>query len=208
MKLVITGKPEIGKTTIAHIMECEFTNKVALVPDAIDIVSLDFSSLIRTQHAIECQQRALYHLRVELENIISEKKSDRLILCDHGTLDGLALWPKSPESFFAEIRSSLSDELARYDWVLCVYDLEEEGKYFDQKTICINPIHYWRKHPRFLEIPAKKGFSFSFTQTVKIIREILAGQSVEVIRDELKKSLNQKNSLNFESKREASSIES
>jgi hypothetical protein len=40
------------------------------------------------------------------------------ILCDRGTIDGLAYWPLSPERYFSDVASSLEAELARYDAVI------------------------------------------------------------------------------------------
>jgi hypothetical protein len=46
--------------------------------------------------------------------MICEENESKIVVCDRGTLDGLAYWPESPESYFAELSTSLQAELARY----------------------------------------------------------------------------------------------
>ena len=58
-----------------------------------------------------------------------------LILCDRGTLDGLAYWPEAEESFWAELGSSRSAELARYAAVIHLRTPPAERGYNHQNPL-------------------------------------------------------------------------
>lgn len=47
-----------------------------------------------------------------------EEDRAALIVCDRGTLDGLAYWPGSEREYFDDIASTKPDELARYATVI------------------------------------------------------------------------------------------
>jgi hypothetical protein len=191
MKLIITGKPDIGKTTIAHIMEREFTKELVVGVDAIDIMKTTSMPTPVSAYARKCYQQVLYHLQVALENITTDKHPNRLILCDHGTLDCLALWPETPQSFFKEIHSSFEEELARYDWVLQINGTEQSQENPLTMQPPLDPQHFWRLHSRFLAIPSEKGFSFCYRETARVIQDILKGLSYKEVRENLHRSLEQ-----------------
>lgn len=177
MKLVITGIPDIGKTTIAHIMECEFTKQVAVCADAIELIQNTLILNPKSPESQKCYQRALYHMQVELENMTLESHPNQLLICDHGTLDCLVKWPDSPQAFFNDVHSSLEQELSRYDWVIQINGstpVSEMASQQDFQTL-------WRLHPHFFTIPAKKGFSFCYLETARIIKNILSGASYKEI---------------------------
>ena len=39
MKLALVGQPNLGKTTLAHILQFQYPEKISLVPDKIEIES-------------------------------------------------------------------------------------------------------------------------------------------------------------------------
>ena len=53
---------------------------------------------------------------------------DCLILCDRGSLDGLAYWPGSEEDFFDKMESSLEKEMKRYDAVIFFETAAKSGQ--------------------------------------------------------------------------------
>jgi hypothetical protein len=54
----------------------------------------------------------------EVERLVTEEQQVAVALCDRGTVDGLAYWPDPPETFWRDVGSELSDELARYSAVV------------------------------------------------------------------------------------------
>lgn len=188
MKLVITGKPDMGKTTLVHIMKCEYPQDVFVGLDAWDVLKAGSFPESNSKYEIKCQQRALYHLQVEMENIMKDRARGRLTICDSGTLDCLALWPDTADEFFASVHSSLDQELSRYDWVLQMNGESVSASSHQTSTPSLNPRDFWKKHPHFLAFPANTPFSTRCAQVAKVIRGILAGQNFESIQNELKLS--------------------
>jgi hypothetical protein len=175
MKIVITGQPEIGKTTLSHILGREFGTAVHLAPDAMDILNNGLFPDANTVTAQKCRQRALYHVQKEIENLLEEKRDGRLIICDHGTLDFLARWPDTASRFFDEVDSSLEKEFSRYEWVLQI--LPKQARFQNQLYGAppLNPQNFWSLHPRHIVIPAELNFSSTVGLTSDLIREFLKG---------------------------------
>lgn len=64
------------------------------------------------------QQRAIYHVQLNLEGTQAAHFCGRaVLLCDRGTADGAA-YVDSPEEWCASIGTTLDAELERYDAVL------------------------------------------------------------------------------------------
>jgi len=49
----------------------------------------------------------------EVERLVAEEQQVAVALCDRGTVDGVAYWPDPPETFWQDVGSELSAELAR-----------------------------------------------------------------------------------------------
>lgn len=197
MKIAVTGKPDIGKTTILRIVECEFPNTVIASGDAFEALNRNIFPNTKSTHDLRCQQRAFYYVQKEMENIIEDQHSKKLILCDHGSLDLLAIWPDTPETFFNEMGTSLTDELNRYDWVLQINGFERQFDLLARFKVFHEPKLFWQQHHHFLEIPVQKGFSFSYMQTALAIKNILAGRSYVEIREILHMSSSQNHRSGF-----------
>lgn len=184
MKIAVTGKPDVGKTTIIRIIECEYPNLVVAGADALRAIKHNVFPDSKSNASRRCYQKALYHLQFEIEEATRHENPNKLLLCDHGSLDLIALWPDSAESFFSELGTSLKNELERYDFVLQIDGIE--NKYLPHPFVARhNPLHFWRQHPQFFEIPSQKGFSFSFIETAKIIKGLLAKKPFAEIQDSL-----------------------
>jgi len=65
-------------------------------------------------------QRAIFHVQRELETIALASHQTAVVLCDRGTLDGLAHWPDTRQSFFEEFDIDDDEELSRYSAVVHV----------------------------------------------------------------------------------------
>lgn len=188
MKIVITGTPETGKTTLVHIMQCEFGSDVIVAIDAVDVFDPGRFPKVESAFEQSCLQTMIYHVRVEIENVTVSKARGRAVLCDHGTLDGLTYWPGRAEDFFAKVHSSLGDELARYDWVLQI-DHQSDPSPKQSSAIFSNSHNFWKLHPRYLSIACEADYSLCYVETAKVLRKILAGHTYEEIRDYLAHSM-------------------
>ena len=116
-------------------------------------------------------QQAIFHAQVALEDIQGALYPGRVLLCDRGTIDGAAFWPEAaPDGFFETLRTSLDEQLARYDAVLffesaAVGDISieggnpartetnEEARHLDMRLR-----ELWSKHPNFYFVPHSTSF--------------------------------------------------
>jgi len=124
-------------------------------------------------------QRAIFHVQRELESI-GDVGDSALVLCDRGTIDSLGYWP-GPGDFFAQLGTSLSDELARYDAVIHLrtpppsdgynrlnplrIETPSEAHAIDEKIALA-----WQGHRRRFEIPAAHDFMAKAMHALEIIR--------------------------------------
>ena len=118
LKIVVTGGPGGGKTTALDLFQREYMDQLNVVPEA---ASLMFSAgMIRETDSIKMKlsQLAIYKMQKNLEESFSNLARGSLLLCDRGTLDGLAYWPDSEEDYFRTLNTSFKQELSEYHAVI------------------------------------------------------------------------------------------
>ena len=116
-RIVLTGGPGAGKTALLELIRQTFCSHVAVLPESASIV---FGGGFPRHSDRECQraaQRAIYHVQRQLE-VTADSHNPAIVLCDRGTLDGLAYWPGPSEEFWTELNTSRDAELVRYDAVI------------------------------------------------------------------------------------------
>ena len=119
-KIVITGGPSGGKTTLIEALQKEMGAIVAVVPEAASILYRGGFPRIKSQAGLFHAQHAIYQVQQELEELIeAEHPKAKLIICDRGSLDSIAYWPKSENHFFKTLKTTRRKELLRYRWVIC-----------------------------------------------------------------------------------------
>lgn len=196
IKVVVTGGPSGGKTTLLEALKKELGPRVALVPEAATILYRGGFPRSKDKIAAMHTQRSIYFVQRELEFLYAlEGRPSRLVVCDRGSLDGIAYWPRSEADFFKSLASTRRRELGRYDWVL---HLDTAAKHFYDDS---NPVRTesfrealalnerikkaWRGHPRRLVISQSDDFLSKMTMALAVIRSILEGRTQEEIRREL-----------------------
>lgn len=195
-KIVVTGGPSGGKTTLIEGLKKELGDTVVLVPEAASLLYRGGFPRLKSRHAAIHTQRAIYQTQKELEDLIpGEDKKARLIVCDRGSLDSIAYWPSSQKHFFDNIKSSRRKEVARYDWVLHLdtasrkfYDLKNpiRTESFDEASSLNDRVkRAWAGHPRRFIIGSNEDFLSKMTLSLAVIRAILDGASYEKIQKEL-----------------------
>ena len=127
-RIVLTGGPGGGKTTALDLIRREFAGQIASVPEAATMVFSGGISRTENPQEITSQQIAIFNLQKNLEDIQRAMHPDCLILCDRGSLDGLAYWPGSEEDFFDKMESSLEKEMKRYDAVIFFETAAKSGQ--------------------------------------------------------------------------------
>ena len=78
-------------------------------------------------------QRAIYFVQRELEEIAAAD-APAIILCDRGTVDGLAYWP-GPGDFWQSVGTTREQEFGRYDMVIHLRTPAAAGGYNQQNPL-------------------------------------------------------------------------
>ena len=117
-KIVLTGGPGGGKTTAADLFCREMNGKVVLVPESATLL---FSGGFPRSHKpefLKSTQASIFHVQRNLEDIHAHENPGKILLCDRGTVDSAIYWPGDVDEFFDRMRTTLADELARYEHVI------------------------------------------------------------------------------------------
>lgn len=116
--VVLTGGPGAGKTAVLEIVRHAAATDVIVLPESASIVFGGGFPRRASPGSRAAAQRAIFHVQHELETVALDDDRTRVILCDRGTVDGLAYWPHATEDFFRSLGSSHAAELARYHAVI------------------------------------------------------------------------------------------
>lgn len=194
-KIVITGGPSGGKTTLIETLQKDMTGTLSVVPEAASLLYRGGfprkSSAIGRKHA----QRAICLVQRELEEFVSAESKSGVIVCDRGSLDSIAYWPGDEEAFFESLASNRQDELARYHWVLHLDTADHD--FFDTSNPVRTESHKeavelnklikiaWEGHPQRIVISHSNEFLDKIAKAKKVIQLILQGKGYEQILHEI-----------------------
>ena len=116
--VVLTGGPGAGKTAILEVVRRHFCEHVVVLQEAASILFNGGFPRKETPEALRAAQRAIFHVQIELERLALEGGQAAVVLCDRGTVDGLAYWPGDPDAFWGELGTSREEQLKRYATVI------------------------------------------------------------------------------------------
>lgn len=184
-KIVITGGPGGGKTTALDLFQREFESRVKVVPEAATILFQTGIEREEESERIKVLQESVYQTQKALEDSYHRLYPKCLLLCDRGSLDGLAYWPGDRDEFFKQICSSIEDELSRYKAVIFF----ETGASKTNDMQSNNPFRLesnaqaveldrklqevWKKHPHFYFVPNNSSFMQKISDGVNTISNVL-----------------------------------
>lgn len=187
-RIVLSGGPGGGKTTAADMFRREVGDRIVVVPEAATMLFSGGFPRGGGQEALKSAQTAIYHVQRNLEDIQFRGYPGRVLLCDRGTVDGAAYWPGPSEEFFANLGTTLDQELARYDAVIFFetaaaggLSIEggnrfrseslEESLELDRRLRAV-----WGKHPHFTLIHHHESFmekiQVGLTALVQVIDDL------------------------------------
>lgn len=170
LRVVVTGGPGGGKTTALDLFRRELCEQIAVVPEAATLLFSGGVIRCENEQSIKMVQKTIFILQKNLEDIHKIQYPDRLLVCDRGSLDGLAYWPNSESDFFKQVGSTFKKEIERYDAVIFFESaaasgqdissnnptrqesLEQAAK-LDQKLQKI-----WSRHPHFYFVGSSESF--------------------------------------------------
>ena len=184
-KIVLTGGPGGGKTTALDLFSREFRKEIITAPEAATLLYTGGIRRSKDPDVVKAIQKTIVNLQKDLECIAEAGCHTKAIVCDRGTLDGLAYWPDSKESFFEMIGSTKEKEYARYDAVLFFEtgaisngdiatnnlirnETNQEAIILDQKLKDI-----WQDHPHFIVIKSSDSFLQKIEDGVNAIIDLL-----------------------------------
>jgi hypothetical protein len=93
-----------------------FCEHVRVLPEVATIVFGGGFPRSDTPDGRKAAQRAIFFVQRELE-AVAVAENAAIVLCDRGTLDGLAYWP-GPEDFWPTVGTTRHEQLARYHTII------------------------------------------------------------------------------------------
>lgn len=170
LKVVVTGGPGGGKTTALDLFRRELGNKIAVVPEAATVLFSGGITRSEDEQVLKMIQKTIFQLQKNLEDINKAHYPDRLLVCDRGSLDGLAYWPGNEKDFFKQVNSTFEEEISRYDAVIFFesagatgHDISSNNPVRSESSakaakldIALQKI--WARHPNFYFVGSSESF--------------------------------------------------
>jgi predicted ATPase len=182
-RVVVTGGPGAGKTAILELARRNLCDHVEVLPESARIVFGGGFPRLTSDSGRRAAQRAIWHIQDELETMNLAREDKTMLLCDRGTLDGLAYWPGSWDDFFDELDTTLENELARYTLVLHLRTPDLQNGYHNDplrtesnreaRIIDARLFEVWAKHPHRHVIDATEDFLVKAKRALDVLREHL-----------------------------------
>ena len=177
---MLTGGPGAGKTAVLELIRHSFCRHVLVLPESAGIV---FGGGFPRQGLDPCArsaQRAIFYVQRELETC-ADADNPAVVLCDRGTLDGLAYWPEGEESFWSSLGTSAEQELSRYDTVIQLRTPSAAQGYnhsnplrtesaASAREIDDRILAAWSAHPRRFVVEASASFLDKATRGIELLR--------------------------------------
>lgn len=179
-RIVLTGGPGAGKTAVLELVRQYFCQHIDVLPEAASIL---FGGGFRRVTSLEGQraaQRAIFHVQRELEAVALAEGNPAIILCDRGTIDGVAYWA-GPGDFWQEVATTLDQELKHYDAVIHLRTPTATGGYNHRNPVRVESAaeaamideriaDAWAKHPRRFVVESTADFLNKAHQAIAILR--------------------------------------
>jgi predicted ATPase len=183
-RIVVTGGPGAGKTAVLELARRDLCKHVEVLPESARILFGGGFPRRRDDAARRAAQRAIYRVQGELERLAVETASARTVLCDRGTLDGLAYWPGDRNAYFEELGTTHEAELARYAAVIHLRVPDSHNGYTNDPlrlesepeahVIDARLVDVWAAHPRRVFVESSSDFIRKAQRALAIIRAELS----------------------------------
>ena len=179
-RVVLTGGPGAGKTALLEMIRQSFCSHVKVLPEAASVV---FGGGFPREEDLACRraaQRAIYYVQRELE-ATGDSHNPAIVLCDRGTVDGLAYWPGPGEEFWSLLETDLLRELGRYHAVIHLRTPAQDHGYNHQNPLRVESalaaaeidtriVQAWSFHPRRFIVESSPDFMDKVNRALQFLR--------------------------------------
>ncbi|HEY1955639.1 MAG TPA: ATP-binding protein [Polyangiaceae bacterium] len=182
-RIVLTGGPGAGKTAVLELARRHLRGRIQILHEAASIVFIGGFPRHPEVYARAAAQRAIFHVQSELERWALDAPAERTIVCDRGTVDGLAYWPGPAADFFAQVGTTHADELARYDAVVHLRTPARGSGYHKDavrnedaalaETIDARLLEAWGAHPKRFLVESATSFMDKAHRALAILDELV-----------------------------------
>lgn len=180
-RVVLTGGPGAGKTAVLEMARRSLCLHSAFLPESASLLFGGGFPRILSEAGLRAAQRAIFHVQTELETLAAEDGRAALALCDRGTIDGLAYWPGTAESYFAELGTTLGEQLAHYAAVIHLRTPPPNHGYNHTNELRIESareahaideriLDVWAEHPRRFIIDSTPEFLHKASHALALLR--------------------------------------
>ena len=180
-RIVLTGGPGAGKTAGLELIRQSFCEHVHVLQEAASLVF--GGGFPRDEHegCRRAAQRAIFYVQRELENA-ADAHQPAIVLCDRGTLDGLAYWPSTAEDFWSSLGTTREEQLSRYHAVIHLRTPGMEFGYNHQNPLRTESataaaeldariVQAWDGHPRLFLVESSADFLDKAARAMRILRD-------------------------------------
>ena len=181
--IVLTGGPGAGKTALLELVRQSFCSHVRVLPEAAGVV---LGGGFPREDDLVCRravQRAIFYVQRELE-ITGDGHNAAIVVCDRGTVDGVAYWPGPVEDFWTSVGTTLASQLSRYHAVIHLRTPSVEHGYNHQNPLRTESAataaqidariaSAWETHPRRFVIESSANFLDKAHRALGILRREL-----------------------------------
>jgi len=182
---VLTGGPGAGKTAILEVIRHFFCSHMRVLPEAAGIVfGGGFPRGGGPEHR-KASQRAIFYIQREMERM-AEHDAPAILICDRGTVDGAAYWPRPEgdgdgDDLWSSVGTTLEEQIRRYDAVIHLRTPAAANGYNHENPLRIESAaeaveadrkiaEAWSSHPRRTVIEATPDFLSKAAQAVDALR--------------------------------------
>jgi hypothetical protein len=178
-RIVLTGGPGAGKTAVLELIRQYFCKHIKVLPESAGIL---FGGGFPRDDSVEVRQaaqRGIFYVQRELE-AVGDSDSPAIVLCDRGTVDGIAYWSGSGD-LWSSVGTNLDEQIRRYDAVIHLRTPQIENGYNHRNPLRIESAedalmidrkieHAWATHPRRFIVDAHPDFLNKAARALTILR--------------------------------------